>query len=119
MEGCLNNSNIKKSCEIDDKNENIQSNINLEKGIKSFYMLKNIFSFIDYKKELEIIKYNKQLQEKFKLNINDYKKVSGKYKIGEKNGKGKEYILNTEILIFEGKDSNRKRNGKGNKSERI
>ena len=38
---------------IDDKNENIQSNINLEKDIKSFYMLKSIFSFIDYKKELE------------------------------------------------------------------
>ena len=113
MEDCLNNNNIKKSCEIDDKNENIQTNINLEKDIKSFYTLKNIFSFIDYKKELEIIKYNKQLQEKFKININDYKKVSGKYKIGEKNGKGKEYILNTKILIFKGEYSNGKRNGNG------
>ena len=97
MEGCLNNNIIKKSCEIDDKNENIQKNINLEKDIKSFYMIKNIFSFLDYKKELEIIKYNKQLQKKFKLNINDYKKGSGKYIIEDKNRKGKEYILNTKI----------------------
>ena len=45
--------------------------------------------------------------------IEDYKKTSGKYKIAEKNGKGEEYILNTNIMIFEGEYLNGKRNGKG------
>ena len=40
----------------------------------------------------------------------------GDYKNGEKNGKGKEYNKNGE-LIFEGDYSNGKRNGKGKEYE--
>ena len=36
-----------------------------------------------------------------------------RYKIGEKNGKGREYIKDINLLIFEGEYSNGKRNGKG------
>ena len=38
-----------------------------------------------------MIMYNKELQKKLDVDIVEYKKLSGKYKIGEKNGKGKEY----------------------------
>ena len=81
--------------------------------IKSFYILKEIFSFLNIKQKLDIIIYNKQLQEELGIDIEDYKKISGKYKIAEKNGNGSEYILNTNILIFEGEYLNGKRNGKG------
>ena len=47
------------------------------------------------------------------FDIEDYKKISGKYKIIDKNGFGKEYELDTNILIFEGEYLNGKRNGKG------
>ena len=47
------------------------------------------------------------------MKLNDYKKTSGKYKVGEKNGKGREYEINTNALIFEGEYLNGKRNGKG------
>ena len=60
-----------------------------------------------------MIIYNKKLQNKIGINFDDYKKESRKLKIGEKNGKGKEYILNTNILIFEGEYLNGRKNGKG------
>ena len=77
--------------------EEIKYNINLERNIKSSYILDNIFSFLDQGRKLNIIIYNKQLQKILGVNIQDYKKISGKYKIGEKNGKGREYALNTRI----------------------
>jgi len=40
-------------------------------------------------------------------------KKSGKYTIGRKNGKGREYKLNINRLIFEGEYLNGKKNGKG------
>jgi len=81
--------------------------------IKSSFILKKIFNFLNAKQKLNIIIYNKQLQEKIEVNIEDYKKISGKYKIAQKTGKGVEYILNTNKLIFEGEYLNGKRNGKG------
>ena len=57
-----------------------------------------------------MIIYNKQLQKILGVDIN--KKISGKYKIVEKNGKGREYTLNGDKLIFEGEYLNGKRNGK-------
>ena len=116
MENCSNNPDFKKSYKIDaknedDKNENIQSNINLEKDIKSLYILKHIFSFIDYKKKLEIIKYNKELQKKFLLNINNSNddnknNCNNNIKIindnneeeKEKNSKNKKFCLYCDIF---------------------
>jgi len=51
------------------------------------------------------------LQKICLVDILYYKKISGKYKIGEKNGKGKEFIIDTNRLIFEGEYINGKRNG--------
>ena len=93
-----------------DKLKEIKSNIN---SIKSTYILKEVFSFLYEKQKLNVIIYNKKLQKKLDVDIEEYKKISGKYKVGEKNGKGKEYELNTNKLIFEGEYINGKRNGKG------
>ena len=83
--------------------------------IKSLYIIKEVLSFVNIKRKLNMLIYNKHLQNKIEINIEDYKKISGKYKISEKNGFGKEYKLGTNILIFEGEYLNGKRNGKGKK----
>jgi len=92
------------------KCENVKSKIN---QIKSSYILKTISSFINEKQKLNMIIYNKELQKIYSVGIEDYKNISLKYRIGERNGKGKEYIKNTKRLIFEGEYLNGKRNGKG------
>ena len=96
------------------KEENIEPKKKIYIGdIKSTYILKDIFSYLNKKQKLNLIMYNKQLQERLSVDIEDYKEVSGKYKIAEKNGKGREYELNTNKLIFEGEYLNWKRNGEG------
>ena len=97
----------------------INSNKNLKRDIKQFNNIEQIFSFLEEKQKLKIIMYNKQLQKKLGFNIEEYKKISGRYKIGEKNGKGREYALNTNILIFEGEYINGERNGKGKEYNNI
>ena len=82
-------------------------------NIKSRYILKNIFSYLDEGLELEIIIYSKQLQKQLNVNIDNYKNMTGHYTKIEKNGKGKEYTINGDIMIFEGEYKNKKRNGKG------
>ena len=91
--------------------ESIKSEKDIE-SIKSLYILKDLFSFLSEKQKLKIIIYNKQLQKKLDINIEDYKKIRGIYRIGERNGKGKEYNSNNK-LIFEGEYLNGKINGKG------
>ena len=56
------------------KNEKIQK----EKlnNLKSNYILKTIFDIMKENKSLEIVKYNKKLQKKLNLSINDYKEYS-------------------------------------------
>ena len=82
--------------------------------VKSKYILKQVFDHIIIRKKLKIIIHNKELRSILEYNINDYKKLSEKEIIIEKNGKGKEYIIDKNILIFEGEYSKGKRNGKGN-----
>ena len=81
--------------------------------IKSFYILKKIFSYMMPNKKLELISYNKNFQSKLGINFDDYKIASNKYKIEEINGTGKEYLRDTQIIIFEGNYLNGKRNGQG------
>ena len=81
--------------------------------VKSQFIKKEIFSFLKEKQKLNILLYNKQLQKFFGFDIEKYKIISKRYKIGEKNGFGKLYELNTNILIFEGEYLNNKINGKG------
>ena len=71
-------------------------------NIKSYYITKIIFTFMDEKQKLKIIKYNKSLQKNININIINYKFYSGKYKIYESNRIGKEYNGKDDRLIFEG-----------------
>ena len=80
--------------------------------IKSKYFIRRLFVLADEKNKLDIIKYNKYLQQKLEINLVHYKFLSGKYIIYEENGKGKEYNAH-DVLIFEGKYLNGERNGKG------
>ena len=82
-------------------------------NIKSPYNLKKIFYTLSRSVFLYLIRYNKKMQNKFYINIEDYKKFGNRTKIIENNGLGKEYKLNTDILIFEGEFLNGKKNGKG------
>jgi len=82
------------------------------RDIKSSYIIKSIFSFLYEKKKLKIIVYNKELQQICSIGIKNYIRISGKYKNGGKNGKGKEYYIDDK-LQFEGEYKNGKRNGKG------
>ena len=83
------------------------------KDIKCGDNIKEVFSFLYEKAKLNIIIFNKNLQSILEIDINDYKKICEKYRIGEKNGLGKEYNLYTNELIFEGEYINGKRHGKG------
>ena len=104
--------------------------------IKSSYFMEKVFSYINIKKKLKIVKYNEAIKNKIHLNLSYYKifssrsyiiyntKKSGKeynfrndlvyegeYLNGERSGKGKEYC--NAWNYFEGEYLNGKRNGKG------
>ena len=81
-------------------------------NVKSSFVLNEIITYINEKRKLELVKYNRTLQNKLNINIINYRLLGKKYKIEEKNGKGKEYNINDELL-FEGEYLNGKRNGKG------
>ena len=81
--------------------------------IESSYVLEEVFSFLNARRKFNMIIYNKKIQEILHIDIEDFKKISGKYKVGKKNGKGKEYLQDTNDLIFEGEYLNGKKNGKG------
>ena len=82
------------------------------KNVKSSYFAKIVFSYIDEKQKLKLVKYNKSLQQKMDISINNYIHFKGNYIIYESKGKGKEYDDNNN-LIFEGEYLNGERNGKG------
>ena len=81
--------------------------------IKSTYITNIIFSHVSENKLLSLFNYNKYLQKKFNFSFEKYQKVSGRYKIIEPDGKGKEYYLYTNVIRFEGEYLKGKRNGKG------
>ena len=59
-----------------------------------------------------IIIYNKKLQSALDIDINYFIKINKRYIVGERKGKGKEYISDGD-LIFEGEYLNVKSNGYG------
>ena len=83
------------------------------KKSKSIYFIKKLFTFVDEKTKLDIIKYNKNMQNIMDINLTNYKFYGEKYVVYEENGKGKEYDGDYDILLFEGEYLNGKRNGKG------
>ncbi len=91
-------------------------NINTTKNVinpESHNIIELIFSFLMNRRKLIIINYNKELQNLISVNIEDYKNSCVRFKVGGRNGKGKEYSLATNKLVFEGEYLNGKRNGKG------
>ena len=57
------------------ENESVKSNPIIE-NIKSKYILSKIYDNIPKKKKLEIVKYNKKIQNRLNLSIKDYKEYS-------------------------------------------
>ena len=90
--------------------KNVSQPLNI---IKSKKILKCIFNYLNIKKKLILINYNKVLQDKFDFTIDDYKENAKRIKVGGFNGYGKEYLSGSNKLIFEGKYLKGKRNGKG------
>ena len=58
-------------------------------NIKSSFILKNIFSFMEEKTKLIILRYNKTIQKKLNITIFDYKELSPTYIIFKGKRKGK------------------------------
>ena len=83
------------------------------KNVKTSFFLRVLFSYVDEKQKLELIKNNKSLQENLNINLINYKYYSGRYIIYEKNGKGKEFLVDDGRLIYEGEYLNGEKNGKG------
>ena len=90
----------------------IESSFGLMQSIKSLYILKKILSSLDIKKKLNMIIYNNKFKKKLGISVDDYVNISGK-KLIEKYGIGKEYRINSNKLLFEGKYFKGKKNGKG------
>ena len=81
--------------------------------VNSKYIRNIIFSFLDEKATLNLIKYNKYFQKSFSIDIEYYKIISRRYIVKDLNGYAKEYLLNTNELVFAGHYINNKRNGEG------
>ena len=99
---------------VNKRDDNVYSNRkNLIENIKSIYFIKILFSHMNEKNKLKLLKYNKNLQETMDFKLINYKFYSGRYIIYDTNGKGREYSGEDDKLIFEGEYLNGKKNGKG------
>ena len=87
--------------------------VNLNKEVKSSYIINSIFSHLNDIRKIKLVAFNKKYQNKFGIKIDDIKITSGKLKLAPWNGYGKEFCLKSKKLIYEGEYLNGKRNGKG------
>ena len=76
---------IKKSMEVKTKDKttmkiNNSKYTNFKESVKSKYIQELIISFLNETYSLDLIKYNKKLQNIFEININTYKEKKSKYK---------------------------------------
>ena len=71
-------SSINVSKENNKENESAKPNPIIE-NIKSRYILSKIYNTMTKKKKLEIVKYNKKIQNRLNLDIKDYKEYSETY----------------------------------------
>ena len=69
-------------------------------NIKPSFFVKIIFSFLDEKTKLKLIKYNKSLQNIKNINLINYKILSGRYIVYEENEIIKEYSTYNDKLIL-------------------
>ena len=90
----------------------ILTHIKMLQKVKSTFFTGRVFSYLDDKQILKLVRHNKRLQQAINISINNYINFKGSYIIYESKGKGKEYDDNGK-LKFEGEYLNGKRNGKG------
>ena len=83
------------------------------KNIKSLFFVRIVFSFLEEKQKLKILKYNKSFQKTINISINNYKHFKGKYIIYESDEYGKEYNGYDDNLLYEGEYYNGEKNGIG------
>ena len=113
-----NNKNIKNTkikniyVKANEKSNNYK-NKNLFENVHSKYITKIIYSYLNEKIKLKLIKYNKIMQDIININIIDYRYYSGRYIEYSEDGKGKEYSGEFDELIYEGEYLHGERNGKG------
>ena len=81
--------------------------------IKSKYILQIVFSNLKEETKIILVKYNNKIKHRLNIELIDYMHLSGKYFIGKRNGKGKEYNRYNDELLFEGDYIDGKRNGYG------
>ena len=82
-------------------------------AIKSNYILKKILSLLIKYKLFDLIYYNKELQKKLSIDIEDYRKFSGKFLYINNNGHGVEKKIDSNKITFEGEYLNNKKMAKG------
>ena len=82
-------------------------------NIKSLFFIRILFSHLNERTKLKIVKYNQNLQNTINIGLINYKFLGTKYIIYETKGTGKEYDKYTNVLLFEGEYKNGLRNGKG------
>ena len=68
-------SSIKASKENDKENESVKPNPPI-KSLKSDYFLQKLYDNMTKKKKLEIVKYNKRIQNRINLSVKNYKEYS-------------------------------------------
>ena len=88
-------------------------------NIKSYYLIKFIYTFVEEVQKLRLVRYNKSIQNNLDISIINYKFFKGNYIIYESNGIGKEYYGYNDTLIYEGEYLNGKRNGKGKEYDKY
>ena len=83
-------------------------------NIKSIFIARKVFCFLNEVMKLKLLRHNKNMQSKMNINLINYKTLSGRYIIFEEKQKGKEYDSHNDKLIYEGEYLNGKRwNGTG------
>ena len=70
-------------------------------NIESQKILQLVFANLTNERKIIIVKYNKNFKDKLNINLIDYIFLSGRYFVGNRNGKGKENYYNGK-LKFEG-----------------
>ena len=82
-------------------------------AINSSYIISDIFSLLEDRKKLKVIKYNISLQSKLECNLDFFKQISGRYLLTESINFGKEITLDNNTLVYIGGFKDKKRHGFG------
>ena len=82
-------------------------------NIQSIYFIRLLFSQVNEKRKLKLVKYNKSFQNLLDIKLINYKFFTGRYIVYGTKTKGKEYLGYKELLVYKGEFKNGEKNGKG------